>query len=140
MLNLLKFKGKEGAEAYDRYVKNVSKMLEARGARILYAGKAAELLVGDKTWDAIVLVEYSSRKAFLEMVNSSDYRKVHIDREQGLKSTVLYATSPMGETDRFSERKIIYSSSLGVYRISLFKCEAVINYICKYIIFSNYIH
>jgi hypothetical protein len=67
------------------------------------AGKAAELLVDYKTWDAIVLVEYPSRNVFLEMVNSSDYRKVHIDREQGLESTVLYATSPMGETDKFSE-------------------------------------
>ncbi len=64
MLNLLKFKSKEGAEAYDRYVKSVSKMLKARGARILYAGKAAELLVGYKTWDAIVLVEYPRAKYF----------------------------------------------------------------------------
>jgi hypothetical protein len=45
-------------------------MLKARGTRILYASKAAELLVGDKTWDSIVLVEYPSRKVFLEMVNS----------------------------------------------------------------------
>jgi len=29
MLNLLKFKGEEGAEAYDRYASSISTMLEA---------------------------------------------------------------------------------------------------------------
>lgn len=103
MLNLLKFKGVEGARAYDSYVENVSKMLEARGARVVYAGKAAELLVGNETWDAILLVEYPSRKIFLEMVNSPEYQKAHLDREHGLERTVLYATSPMRGTERFSE-------------------------------------
>ncbi len=103
MLNLLKFKGEEGARAYDRYGENVSKMLEARGARIVYAGRAAELLVGDETWDAILLVEYPSRKVFLEIVNSPDYRTAHVDREQGLERAVLYATSPMGGSERVSQ-------------------------------------
>ncbi len=102
MLNLLKFKGEEGARAYDRYVESVSKLLEARGARIVYAGRAAELLVGDETWDAILLVEYPSRKVFLEIVTTPEYRAAHVDREQGLERTVLYATSPMGRAQRFS--------------------------------------
>ena len=104
MLNLLKFRGEEGARAYDRYMKNVSKMLEARGARVVYAGKAAELLVGDETWDAILLVQYPSRKVFLEMVNSPEYQKAHVNREQGLERTVLYTTSPMGGEEIFSEK------------------------------------
>ncbi len=103
MLNLLKFKGEEGARAYDRYVESVSKLLEARGARIVYAGRAAELLVGDETWDAILLVEYPSRKVFLEIVTSPDYRAAHVYREQGLERTVLYATSPLGGSERFSQ-------------------------------------
>ncbi len=103
MLNLLKFKGEAGARAYDRYVESVSKLLEARGARPVYAGRAAELLVGNETWDAILLVEYPSRNVFLEMVNSPEYRAAHVDREQGLEHTVLYATSPLGGAERFSE-------------------------------------
>jgi uncharacterized protein (DUF1330 family) len=103
MLNLLKFKGEEGAQAYGRYMKSVSKILEARGARVVYAGNAAELLVGDETWDAIILVEYPSRKVFLEMVKSPEYHKAHADREQGLERTVLYATSPMGGAERSSK-------------------------------------
>lgn len=103
MLNLLKFKGEEGARAYDRYGESVSKILEAHGARIVYAGQAAELLVGDETWDAIVLVAYPSRKVFLEMVNTPEYRTAHVDREQGLERTVLYVTMPMRESERFSQ-------------------------------------
>jgi uncharacterized protein (DUF1330 family) len=103
MLNLLKFKGEEGAKAYYHYIQNVSKILEELGASVVYAGKATELLVGDETWDAIILVEYPSRKVFVEMVNSPEYKKVHVDREQGLERTVLYATSPMGNAVKFSE-------------------------------------
>ena len=103
MLNLLKFKGEEGAQAYARYAESVSKMIEACGGRIVYAGQATELLVGDETWDAIVLVEYPSRKAFLEMLNSPEYRTAHVDREQGLERTVLYATSPIGGSERSSQ-------------------------------------
>ena len=103
MLNLLKFKGKEGAKSYDRYAENASKILEERGARVIYAAKATELVVGDETWDAVLLVEYPSRKVFVDMVNDPEYLKVQVDREQGLERTVLYAMSPMGEGDRFSD-------------------------------------
>lgn len=103
MLNLLKFKGKEGARSYDRYVENVSKILEERGARVIYGGKATELVVGNETWDAILLVEYPSRKVFVEMVNNPEYLKVQVDREQGLERTVLYAMSTMEGSERFSD-------------------------------------
>ncbi len=85
MLNPLKFKGEEGAEAYDRYATSGSRILEAGATRTIYANKAVELLVGDKTWDVIVLVEYPSSKVFLEIVNSPEYRKAHVDREQGME-------------------------------------------------------
>ena len=95
MLNLLKFKPDGGAEAYGRYSAAVSKMVEARGGRILYAGRAQELLVGDESWDAIALVEYPSRKALIEMTLSPEYQAIHADREAGLERTVLYATKPL---------------------------------------------
>jgi uncharacterized protein (DUF1330 family) len=103
MLNLLKFKGKEGTRAYDRYMEDVSKILETRGAHVTYTGKMFELLVGNETWDAIILVEYPSRRVFLEMVNSPEYQKAHVSREQGLERAVLYVTSPIGEVEKFSE-------------------------------------
>jgi len=95
MLNLLKFQGSEGAAAYARYGAAVNPILTARGARILYLGRAAELLIGTETWDAIALVQYPSRQAFLDMIASPEYQAIHVDREQGLDRTVLYATTPL---------------------------------------------
>jgi len=43
----------------------------------------------------VVLVEYPSRKAFMEMVSSPEYLQAHADREAGLERTVVVACSPL---------------------------------------------
>ncbi len=99
MLNLLKFKDRaegesgSGEEAYGRYAEAVSKMLETRGARMVWAGRPRQVLIGGAAdeWDIVALVEYPSRKAFIEMVSSVEYQKIHIHREAGLERTVLLA-------------------------------------------------
>ncbi|MBV8137420.1 MAG: DUF1330 domain-containing protein [Deltaproteobacteria bacterium] len=86
MLNLLKFKeratGEEGtgADAYRRYGDAVIKMVEARGGRVLWSGRATHVLVGEEAdkWDAIALVQYPSPAAFLDMA-TSDQRGVPED-------------------------------------------------------------
>ena len=95
MLNLLKFQGSAGAAAYARYGAAVNPLLTAHGACILYMGRAAELLIGSEPWDAVALVEYPSRQAFLAMIASPEYQAIHTHREQGLERTVLYATTPL---------------------------------------------
>src|SRR4051794_39140967 len=99
MLNLLKFKAKatgeagSGAEAYQRYGDAVVKMVEDQGGRILWQGRADQMLIGDpaQDWDSVVLVEYPSRKAFIEMVTTPKYEAAHEHREAGLERTVLVA-------------------------------------------------
>ena len=98
MLNLLKFKQ---ADAYGRYGDAAIKMVEERGGRLLWRGRADQVLVGDDSqdWDAVALVEYPSRRVFLEMTTSPEYAEVHQHREQGLERTVLLAcTSADGAT------------------------------------------
>ncbi|MFC1885385.1 DUF1330 domain-containing protein [Thermodesulfobacteriota bacterium] len=95
MLNLLKFKKKGGREAYFQYIKESGPFVEAVGAKVLYFGKAGELLNGTETWDIVLLVQYPSRKAFLQMANNPDYLKVHELRIQALERAVLYATDPV---------------------------------------------
>ena len=96
MLNLLKFKPGNGAASYAEYGRHVAKILEKIGARILFAGQVAQSVVGvDGDWDAIAIVEYPSRKAFLEMGMSAEYQAIHHFREEGLERTELYATNPM---------------------------------------------
>jgi uncharacterized protein (DUF1330 family) len=94
MLNLLKFKKPGGREAYLRYIKESGPFVRSVGARVLYFGKAAELLNGTETWDVVMLVEYPSRTAFLKMANDPDYLEVHQLREEALERAVLYATDP----------------------------------------------
>lgn len=94
MLNLLKFKEEGGRAAYLRYIKASGPFVAGVGAKVLYFGKANELLNGTETWDIVMLVQYPSRKAFLQMANNPDYLKVHEYRAEALERAVLYATDP----------------------------------------------
>lgn len=69
------------------------RMVEERGGRIVWQGRAEQTLIGDETedWDVVALVEYPSRKAFIEMVSAPGYMKTHEHREAGLERTVLIA-------------------------------------------------
>ena len=95
MLNLLKFKPGAGAASYSQYGAHVGKILEKIGARVLFAGQVSQSIIGhDGDWDAIAIVEYPSRKAFLEMATSAEYQAIHHFRDEGLERTELYALNP----------------------------------------------
>jgi uncharacterized protein (DUF1330 family) len=102
MLNLLKFKAHadgapgSGREAYGRYGDAAVEMIEARGGKVLWSGRGQQILIGDpaEDWDAVLLVQYPSRKAFIEMVTAPEYDDAHTHREQGLERTVVVACSP----------------------------------------------
>jgi len=95
MLNLLKFKAQGGAAAYSRYLNEASVFADKVGSKILYLGKPYELLNGSEIWDLVMLVQYPSRKAFLQLINNPEYIKVHKFREEACERAVLYATDPM---------------------------------------------
>jgi uncharacterized protein (DUF1330 family) len=107
MLNLLKFKARadsgsqtasqpSGAEAYRSYGDAAVEMVEARGGKVIWTGKAEQVLIGDPTqdWDAVLLVQYPSRRAFVEMVSTPEYDQAHEHREAGLERTIVVACSP----------------------------------------------
>lgn len=96
MLNLLKFK-EGGAESYARYGDAASGMIEERGGRLLWSGRAEQVLIGDPgaDWDLVLLVEYPSRAVFIEMVSSPEYLEAHADREAGLERTIVVPCSPV---------------------------------------------
>ena len=103
MLNLLKFKtsGREesesGRDAYNRYGDAVVKMVEDRGGRLLWGGSARHVFIGDvdaNDWDAVMLVSYPSRQAFLDMVSTPEYEAAHEHRSDGLADTVIIACAP----------------------------------------------
>jgi len=96
MLNLLKFKASDGAASYMEYVRRVTPILERLGARMIFAGPVTTTVIGDQSWDSILLVEYPSRKSFVEMANSAEYQSIHHFRDQALERSELHAVSPTG--------------------------------------------
>lgn len=97
MINLLQF-GPGGVESYQRYAQEVQPFLASAGATVLYAGDASHVVAGgiDKPWwDAIVVVRYPSRAAFVAMAGNPDYHeKAHVHRVAALESAHLIATDP----------------------------------------------
>ena len=102
MINLLKFRaldngdGVSGVEEYRRYGDVALEMIEHQGGRVLWAGTGDQVLIGDpgQDWDAVLLVEYPSRAAFIEMVSRPEYLEAHAHRERALERTVVIACTP----------------------------------------------
>jgi uncharacterized protein (DUF1330 family) len=84
MLNLLSFRLDGGRERYEEYGAAVAPLLENVGGRIVFLGEAAPPLLGDGSWDLVVLVEYPTRQAFLDMVGSHEYRAIEHLRSEAL--------------------------------------------------------
>jgi uncharacterized protein (DUF1330 family) len=96
MINLLKFKPKDGLEHYAQYGRDVPPHLERAGATVRYLGGAPSTVIGEGEkpwWDAIIVVEYPSPQAFIDMVTNEDYLKVHEHRASALDRGDLIATS-----------------------------------------------
>jgi uncharacterized protein (DUF1330 family) len=96
MVNLLKFKQPGGLERYLQYGQEVAPHLQRVGAKVLYGGAAPAIVIGEGErpwWDAILIVEYPSPAAFIEMVTDEDYLKVHEHRAAALERGDLIATS-----------------------------------------------
>jgi len=103
MLNLLKFIKDGGREAYARYLKEASVFIERVGGKLLLFSRPNELINGTETWDLLMLVQYPSRKSFIEMTANSDYLKIHAFREEALERAVLYATDEITVRDLLQE-------------------------------------
>ena len=97
MVNLLKFKDKadykdgrqtslSGKETYQIYADEVQGHLEKVGGKSIFLGEVERLMLGEveELWDWVVIAEYPSRKAMLEMVMDSEYQKSEEHRSAGL--------------------------------------------------------
>ena len=72
-------------------------MFEKVGGRILWQGRADSVVIGGDAddWDAVILVEYPSRKAFIDMTSSPKYEEVSKDRTAGLADSRLIAMTQL---------------------------------------------
>ena len=99
MVNIIRFReltkeGNEtGQQAYQRYMKNVTALLQQAGGRVLWKGQTIGTVIGDSQSqpDMIFTVEYPSAKNFLGMVSSEQYRAIAKDRTIALEYGGLIA-------------------------------------------------
>ena len=104
MINLLKFRKQtpdgsmSGMESYMKYSEIVFKMVKERGGRIVWSGQVVPevgLVIGDDEWDFVIIVQYPSKEAFLDMViDNPEYEAAHHFRDAGLEATALIPTYP----------------------------------------------
>ncbi len=95
MVNLLRLADRA---AYKHYSEATMPLIKARGGTVLWAGNGEGVAFGDAEtdhWDYIVLVQYPSRAAFLDMMASPDYAAANVHREKAVARHVIVAA---GET------------------------------------------
>ena len=102
MVNLVRFRDRSldgdgsGWDAYVRYSKGDMPLLRKVGGTVVWAGQVEGIALGELDggrWDWVVLANYPSRAAFLEMMTSDDYAKINVDRENGVEDHVILAAS-----------------------------------------------
>ena len=107
MINLLRYREQaqyadgsdatpcSGRDAYGRYGVEAVKHVAAADGRMLWMGAARFTLIGpdDEQWDDAVLVEYPTKKAFLEMVMKPEYQAIVLHRTAALEDSRLICTT-----------------------------------------------
>jgi uncharacterized protein (DUF1330 family) len=108
MVNLLRYRERalypdgfaaepcSGREAYGRYGAVAVQRIASVGGRLIWLGSAQATVIGPdaERWDNVVLVEYPSRKKFIEMVSQPEYLAAAPHRTAALEDSRLIATSP----------------------------------------------
>ena len=94
MVNLLRFKP-GGEAAYRRYADAMRKLVEGRGGRFLWSGRVTAQVVGSggEGFEIVGLVEYPSRKDFVEIATSKEVAAIGVHRSEGLEGQWLLATT-----------------------------------------------
>ena len=88
-----------GGEAYGRYGALVMPLIRNYGGRPIWMGKVTDALIAPQgeAWDDAVLVQYPSRRRFLDMILSVEYQAAKPHRTAGLEdSRLIESTTAFG--------------------------------------------
>ena len=110
MINLIKYRptaiyesaadnaiGRSGREAYQEYGLVAFPKIIGMGGSLVYKGTCDHQFVGDESqnYDDLIIVRYPSKRAYLEMFNSTEYQEVIKHRKAGLEYRVLHESTPL---------------------------------------------
>ncbi len=94
MVNLLRFAPDGGREQYERYGKAAAPFLADSGATLRYIGDHLATIIGGEEWDHIILVQYPTKQAFIDMTSAPGYPSEI--RAGALTDSRLYCTQELG--------------------------------------------
>jgi len=89
LVQLLRFT-EGGRDKYLQYSATAQPILRALGAQVLYAGECVKPLVAGEgqAWDAVVVVRYPSRSAYVQMLGDPGFRAIADLRRAALREAV----------------------------------------------------
>jgi len=103
MLNLLRFKrtadspdeASSGEDAYRRYAEKMIPFVESKGGRVLWSGRVDSQVIGEggEAFHMAALVEYPSRRAFVEIATDRYVEEIGVHRAAGLDGQWLIAAT-----------------------------------------------
>jgi uncharacterized protein (DUF1330 family) len=106
MLNLLRFKpaadapheSLTGQQAYALYAEKMIPFVVSKGGRFIWSGRIERTVIGDsgEFFQMAALVEYPSRKAFVEIATDPYVLEIGKYRAAGLEGQWLIATTTTG--------------------------------------------
>ena len=103
MVNLLRFKptadapdgSLSGEDSYRRYAEKMIAFVESKGGRVIWSGRIDSQVIGDggEAFHLVGLVEYPSRRAFVEIATDPYVQEIGAHRASGLEGQWLLAAT-----------------------------------------------
>jgi uncharacterized protein (DUF1330 family) len=90
LVQLLRF-AEGGRDLYLKYSVAAQPIVRSFGGQVLYAGECVEPLLAapGQAWDAVVLVRYPNRAAYLDMLAAPAYRAIAPQRGAALRDVAI---------------------------------------------------
>lgn len=85
-----------GAAAYARYAEGFRPIAAEVGGGPLLVGEVERYFIGNGDWDAVMVMQFPSRAAFIAALNHERYHEIARHREAGLLCQELLTTRPAG--------------------------------------------
>ena len=83
-----------GAAAYRRYVDAFQVAADEVDGQCLLYGLTERYFIGQGDWDAVLVMHFPNRAAFIRTLNHPDYHAMHQHRDAGLLCQELITTRP----------------------------------------------
>ncbi len=76
--------GESGADAYKRYADAFGVAAAEVGGTCLLMGAVERYFIGEGDWDAVMVMQFPNRQAFIDTINHETYGEMHRHRDAGL--------------------------------------------------------